>query len=326
MSQSVPTVSVVIPVLNSREKLTRCLEALVGQRTSQVFEVIVVNDGSSEDLTPVRQAFASRLTLRWLNFEKNSGPAVARNAGIDAARGDIVLFTDADCRPEPDWVERMTMVFRDPRVTGAKGVYVTDQNDLWARLAQIEFEERYELLRQCDDIDFVDTYSGAYRRGELLAVKGFDTSFPRADNEDVDLSFRVKKRGGKFVFVPEAKVWHYHREGFWGYARLKFWRGYWRVHVYRRHPEKAGRESYTPLSLKAQLGLVALFPLLLLSRRSLRWLAIWLCAWLTTCVPLWRKSLSSRPELIPAIPVFCLVRGLSLLAGVCYGQIAPHRY
>jgi len=322
MMTRVPAASVVIPVLNSREKLTRCLEALRCQKTTLAYEVIVVNDGSTEDLSAVRSAMGSRLPLVWLDLPGNSGPAVARNAGIEAARGDIILFTDADCRPEPDWLDQMVQPFRDPRVTGAKGVYLTDQRDAWARLAQTEFEERYELLNTCQDIDFVDTYSGAYRRGDLVAVKGFDTAFPRADNEDVDLAFRIKKRRGRFAFVPEAKVWHHHREGMWPYIKLKFWRGYWRMQVYRRHPEKAGRESYTPLTLKAQLLLLVVFPVtLFLTTRCRRWFYAWMVGWFTSCLPLMRRASSAGLGLTSRVPVFAAARGLALLAGMLWGMV-----
>ena len=311
--------SVVIPVLDDREGLTRCLEALVVQQTLFPFEVVVVDDGSTVDLEPVRSQFQNVLTLAWERLARNAGPATARNRGIERARGEIVLFTDADCRPDPDWVQRLCEPFSDPAVTGAKGVYRTEQSDLWARLAQLEFAERYDCLARAGDIDFVDTYCGAFRRADLLAVGGFDTSFRRADNEDVDLSFRVKARGGRFVFVPGAVVSHRHREGARAYFRLKVGRGYWRMKVYDRHPGKAGRDSYTPLSLKVQLLLVALLPLLLFCRRLREW---WALAWVLSGIPLashalrqgsWREAL--------AVPAFTLVRGIALVAGMAKALI-----
>ncbi|MFZ2956037.1 MAG: glycosyltransferase [Candidatus Ozemobacteraceae bacterium] len=260
-------VSVVIPVLNSAKALVACLEALTVQRTSRSFEVIVVDDGSTESLTGIQTAFSGRFTmLKWIRCDQNRGPAFARNIGIERARAGIILFTDADCRPEPDWLDRLAKPFSDPAVRGAKGVYATDQEDLFARLAQLEFDERYECLAAAPsgDIDFIDTYAGAYRRADLLDVGGFDTSFSKADNEDVDLSFRIKARGGRFIFVPDAVVRHRHREGWLKYARLKFNRGYWRMRVYEKHPSKAGNDSYTPRSLKLQMVLITLLALMVL--------------------------------------------------------------
>jgi glycosyltransferase involved in cell wall biosynthesis len=309
------TVSVIIPVLNSFQPLRSCLQALTQQKTTFSYEVVVIDDGSTENLQPLREEFQESLALSWHVFPANRGPAAARNAGIERARGDIILFTDADCEPEPDWVEQLAKPFADPKVMGAKGIYRTRQDDLWAKLAQLEFEERYECLLKVSDIDFIDTYCGAYRRTELLAVKGFDETFPKADNEDVDLSFRVKQRGGRFVFVPQAVVWHRHREGWWNYARLKFGRGFWRMRVYRKHPTKAGRDSYTPWTLKSQMLLIGLLPLGLLSKRNR---SRWSTAWLGTCFPLARIAWEKDPILIPWAPILALVRGLALISGMLW--------
>lgn len=308
-----PSVSVIVPVFNNPAGLAACLESLAAQETARPFEVVVVDDGSTDDLGPVRHRFQGRLPLNWQVMPRNRGPAMARNAGIRAARGELILFTDGDCRPEPQWLEALAAPFADPAVRGTKGVYRTAQTDTWARLAQLEFEERYGLLASHPDIDFIDTYSGGFRRADLDAVGGFDTTFPRADNEDVDLSFRVKALGGKFVFARDAIVWHRHREGWWNYARLKFGRGFWRMKVYRKHPGKAGRDTYTPWTLKAQLALACLSPLLMFLPGLRR---TWLGAWLFTCLPLARLAIPRQPLLLPLVPIFLLVRAVALLAGM----------
>lgn len=309
-------VSVVIPVLNSFASLREALEAICQQKTRFDFEVIVVDDGSSIDFSPLIAAFSERIPLVWKRLDKNSGPAVARNFGVAAASGDIILFTDADCLPAPDWLEKMASSFSDPEIVGVKGVYVSQQSDLWARLAQLEFEERYELLASHDDIDFIDTYSGGYRKKNFLQAGGFDVSFSRADNEDVDLSFRVKKAGGRFVFVPDAVVGHKHREGWLAYAKLKYGRGFWRMKVYNKHPDKVGNDSYTPLSLKAQLLLLVLLPLAL-PGKSARF--FWKICWLFSCVPLMRLALPERLVLAVVAPVFCFIRAGALLLGMLKG-------
>ncbi|NCB38920.1 MAG: glycosyltransferase, partial [Erysipelotrichia bacterium] len=314
--RSVFRASVVIPVLNSPDKLCAALEGLCSQQTSFPFETVVVDDGSTIDLMAVRDKFASLLSLTWIRLERNGGPARARNIGVEAATGEIILFTDADCVPACDWVQKMVFPFEDSSVVGAKGAYVSNQSDLWARLAQLEFEERYQLLMSQSDIDFIDTYSGAYRKDVFIAAGGFDCSFSRPDNEDVDLSFRVKKIGGRFVFVADALVEHTHREGWSAYARLKFGRGFWRMKVYRKHPEKACNDSYTPSSLKLQMALIALLPFVLVMRGSK---FIWKSCWLFSCVPMMRIALPERPLLAVMTPIFCFVRALALISGMLCG-------
>lgn len=312
-------VSVVIPVFNSFEPLRRALECLCQQQTHYSYEVVVVDDGSTIDFSSLIEKFSDQIALIWKRIGKNSGPAVARNFGVANANGEIILFTDADCQPAPDWLEKMAVPFSDPGVTGVKGVYTSQQGDLWAKLAQLEFEERYELLASQDEIDFIDTYSGGYRKKSFLEAGGFDTSFARPDNEDVDLSFRVKKAGGRFVFVPDAIVGHTHREGWLAYAKLKYGRGFWRMKVYSRHPEKAVKDSYTPFSLKAQLLLLAILPIAI-TTKSARFL--WKTAWLFSCVPLMRLALPERPLLAVVAPVFCFTRAAALLLGMLRGLFA----
>jgi len=306
-------ISVVVPVYNKPSSLNECLRALSLQQTDEKFEVVVVDDGSTENLEPVKAEWQSCLNLKWVVLKHNQGPAAARNAGIQASKGDIILFTDSDCKPEPGWLKALSDVFTDGEVSGAKGVYKTDQKDLWARLAQLEFEERYDLLESHADIDFIDSYSAAFRKKDLTAVGGFDTSFPKPDNEDVDLSFRIKKLGGKFKFVRQAVVWHSHREGFWNYFKLKTNRGFWRMKVYDKHPGKAGMESYTPKTLKAQMLLMILLPVVLVFPGLRR---TWFLGWLGSCFPLFQKAWGKENDLLPWIPVLTLTRAFALSFGI----------
>ena len=85
--------------------------------------------------------------------------------------------------------------FHDPEVIGVKGVYRTRQKSVIARFVQIEYEDRYRLMAGLPSIDFVDTYSAAFRRERFLEMSGYDTSFPVACAEDVELSYRMSARG-----------------------------------------------------------------------------------------------------------------------------------
>ena len=139
-------VSVVVPVLNSKDSLTMLLDALARQQTEYSYEVVVVDDGSKTDLEPVRELFKFKLLLKWHKLLFNRGPAYARNEGIKLAEGDVVLFTDADCIPRANWLQKMTEPFEEPCVTGVKGIYETNQKDTWAQLAQLEFEDRKSVV------------------------------------------------------------------------------------------------------------------------------------------------------------------------------------
>ena len=246
-------ISVIVPGYNTQGTLGDCLEALLSQTTTQPYEVIYVDDASTDGSVAVAQRYPEVLLIR---LDENRGQAHARNVGMSRARGEIILFTDADCLPAPDWIEAMLRPFADPQIAGAKGVYGTRQTSLVARFAQLEYETRYEIMRRQRYIDFIDTYSAGYRREVLERHGGFDASF-RID-EDQELSFRLAEAGHKMVFNPEALVYHQHPATLRRYLRRKAQIGYWKALVLRRHPDKAMRDSHTPQSLKAQLGLAAL--------------------------------------------------------------------
>ena len=155
-------VSVIVPVKDMAKTVDACLKALLSQqsvRYDHEYEVIVVDDGSSDQSAEVSR----RLGVR-VHQQENAGPAAARNAGARLARGIILAFTDADCVPDPQWVVNILKAFSNPAVVGIKGIYRTQQKEVVARFVQQEYAYKYERMAQLDKIDFIDTYSAAYRK------------------------------------------------------------------------------------------------------------------------------------------------------------------
>ena len=222
---------------------------MVKQQSARLFEIVVVDDGSTDETVLVAQGFPGVRIIR----QANAGPAAARNRGAREAGGSIILFTDDDCVPRPDWMEQMLAPFRDPVVVGVKGAYRTRQDRLIARFVQVEYEDRYRLVARHADIDFIDTYSAAFRRDHFLEMGGYDTSFPVACAEDVELSYRMSVRGWKMRFAPHAVVYHSHPDDLSSYLRKKHKFAYWRMLAVRKNPGKGVKDSHTPQVMKAQL-------------------------------------------------------------------------
>ena len=254
--------SVIIAAYNAAHDLPRCLAALEQQTLPRdEYEVIVVDDGSSDDTAGIASAAGARVV-----HLAHSGPAAARNAGVEKARSPIVIFTDADCEPVIDFVERMLEPFSAPVVSGVRGVYRSQQRALVARFVQLEYEERYQRIIQVEQsvgtVNALDTSYAAYRRQVFLDAGGFDTRFRGAAGEDHELSYRLAAAGHVLRFSPDAAVYHRHVDSLNHYARRKYRIGYWKAFLTRQHPSYMLDDAHTTQSLKIQ---IALFGLICLS-------------------------------------------------------------
>jgi glycosyltransferase involved in cell wall biosynthesis len=241
--------SIIIPTFNGGSRIGNCLDSLVKQTAGRNVEILVVNDGSSDNTANVVGGYSS---VRLIT-QANAGPASARNRGALEAQGKILLFTDDDCVPMPDWLEAMLGPFNNPDIVGAKGVYRTHQKSLAARFVQIEYEDKYRLMADLFSIDFIDTYSAGFRRDRFLEMTGYDTSFPVACAEDIELSYRMSARGWEMKFVPGAIVYHTHPDTLSAYLKKKYKFAFWRVLAVRKNPGKGVKDSHTPQIMKLQL-------------------------------------------------------------------------
>lgn len=212
MLSSVPgPVSVVIPTFNRGDRLMRTIEALECQIDAPPFEVVVADDGSTDDTVDrVRSRVArSSLNLCLVPEPANTGPAGARNRGWRAAHGDRVLFTDDDCVPSPGWVAAMAAALAEVDVvTGPIAMAGGTRNTVGPFGSYLDVR---------DDGSF-STGNVGYRRSVLEQLGGFDEATfsyrrPRGvlhciNGEDADLGRRAMGIGARSRYVPEAVVHH----------------------------------------------------------------------------------------------------------------------
>jgi len=312
--------SIVIPAKNAGDSIHRCLNALTQQTLSSTdYEVILIDDGSVDNTADIAESFEIRVVRA-----DHGGPALARNNGAKLAKAPVILFTDADCIPEKDWVEKMLEPFSNPDVAGVKGAYRSNQRELIARFVQAEYESKYEYMSRFEFIDFIDTYSAGFRRDIFLELKGFDTRFPGASVEDQEFSFRLHEKGHRMVFVPEAVVQHRHADNALWYFRKKFRIGFWKVLVLKRHPGKTVRDTHTPQTLKLQLPVAFIF----LASLLLVPFGFWQPSVLLFCIFMglgFRETIhclkSAGPGLALASPLVMLIRSLALGSGLLVGLV-----
>ena len=318
--------TVVIPTYNGADRIGHCLRALLPQISGEAIEVLVIDDGSTDDTVAVAQRFAGVRVIS----QSNAGPAAARNRGAQEALGKILLFTDDDCVPFPDWVEAMLTPFTDRAVVGVKGVYRTRQAKLTARFVQIEYEDKYRIMAGQPSIDFIDTYSAGFVRERFLEAGGYDTSFPVACAEDVELSFRMSARHWLMKFVPTAIVDHSHPDRPFQYFRKKFKFAYWRVLAVRKNPSKAVKDSHTPQLMKLQL---LLLPMLVLSLfagalvgRTLLAFGLVVSAFCLTTIPFAARALQKDVAVGLLSPAFLAGRSVAQFFGVVGGTLYTLRH
>jgi glycosyltransferase involved in cell wall biosynthesis len=316
-------ISVIVPVYNGGRKIRRCVRALKQQNTERSYEIIVVDDGSTDGSLQGIEAFGVRVVR-----QSNQGPAAARNLGVQEARGEIVLFTDGDCEPVQDWIDQMVGRLEDPAISGVKGSYLTRQKRIVARFVQREYESKYERMKRDDFIDFIDTYAAAFVKADFLAAGGYDTRFRTASVEDQEFSFRMWAMGFRMVFNPDAKVYHTHSQSLWNYMRKKFKIGYWKALVLKDHPKKIVRDSHTPQTLKLEmffsLLLVACLGLCPFDEVFVRYALFPLTGFLATTLPFMVKLTKKDPAVALTSPFLLFVRATALSLGLIVGGVRFH--
>ena len=312
-------ISVVIPTYNAVSTLPRLIDA-VHEQLSDSYEIVVIDDGSTDNTRDV----LADMNVRY-HYQENAGPAVARNYGSQLAQGEILVFLDSDLVPDKGFFDYITKPFDDDSIAAVQGVTRTAQKELLAQYCQHEIDYKQLRCRKQRFIDSIAAGTFAIRKSVFEKFGGYHTDFRMAAAEDTDLSFRMAKDNQKILFCPEASASHPHPFKLKGYIRLKFWRGYWRALLYKRHPDKMVNDSYTSHLQKFQVVACLLFPLWLASVlyfHNTVYLILTLLLFATSCVPamfyIFRKSTWQIALLTPIMQV---VASASLALGLLIGSV-----
>jgi len=237
-------VSIIIPTYNRSDVLERTLLAFLNQQCASAgLEVIVVDDGSTDDTPSIlARISASDRRVRVIR-QANRGPAAARNAGIRESRGILVLFGGDDVVPASHLVE--THVHAHARHADAPVAvlgYITWSRELeitpfmqWLESDGMQFG--FSSIRDREDVPSEMFYSSniSVRRDFLLSGELFDEGFTAACWEDVDLGLRLRKRGLRIIYEQDAIGHHVHRTDFDRFARRTKTAGYFRAMLVKKH-------------------------------------------------------------------------------------------
>lgn len=227
-----PRISVVVCAYNAEPTIDECLEAAL-RLDYPDYEVIVVNDGSTDATAEIARQYPVRLIST-----ENRGLSSARNTGLDAARGEIVAYLDSDAYPDRHWLQYLANGFETADVVGVGGPNLPPPGDgpIAACVARSPGGPAHVLLS--DTVaEHIPGCNMAFRAGALREVGGFDPRFMTA-GDDVDMCWRLQGRGATLGFCAAALVWHHRRNSVRMYWRQQ--RGYGRAEALleRKWPEK----------------------------------------------------------------------------------------
>jgi len=255
-----PLVSIVIPAFNAQKNIKSVIEGALSQTYSPI-ELIIVDDGSNDETARIAKGFER---VKYI-FQENSGPAAARNRGVEESTADFVFFTDSDCIPRKDWIRTAFHHFKNERVAVVSGSYgIANSHSLLARCIQKEILYRHRHLMPQNPKSF-GSYNFGIRKKIFEALGGFNTSYLNASGEDNDLSYRIVNSGSLIQFEINARVNHHHPEKLMKYLKEQYRHGYWRVKLYGDHPEMAQGDDYTFWKDICEIPIAGLIVLLFVS-------------------------------------------------------------
>ncbi|MHB1305663.1 MAG: glycosyltransferase family 2 protein [Limisphaerales bacterium] len=232
-----PLVSVVVAAFDASRTLAACLDSL--QRLNYpAYEVILVDDGSTDETPRIAAAFP---TVRLVRHATNLGLSVARNTGITHSRGEIIAFTDADCRADEDWLRFAVADLTAGRFSGIGGHNLLPADDsLVAAAVMISPGGPAHVMLTDRVAEHIPGCNMLFWRWALEEIGGFDPAF-RLAGDDVDVCWRLQQRGGRLGFSPAGFVWHYRRSSVRDYLRQQHGYGEAEALLERKHPEYFNR-------------------------------------------------------------------------------------
>lgn len=251
-ARGLPKVSVIVPVYNGEADLPELISCLIAQSyPAESVEYFLVDNGSCDRTaaiiqTAVREAASQNLTLHYLKENTIQSSYAARNTGIRAAKGQIIAFTDADCRPQPDWLELLIIPFAQAGI----GIVVGEIVALPGTTLLEKYAERHQVLSQQHTLahpfyPYGQTANLAIRR-QILEQVGLFRPYLTTGG-DADICWRIQQQTDwQLNFASTAIVKHRHRSTLKEYASQ--WRRYGcsNRYLHELHGVELMRELTTP--------------------------------------------------------------------------------
>lgn len=211
-----PLVSVIIPVFNGEADLPELIECLSQQSySSELVEYLIIDNNSCDRTaeilaTAVRQVKEKGINLSYLTEKEIQSSYAARNSGIRQSSHDLIAFTDADCRPQPDWLTNLIKPFIDSEV----GIVVGEITALTGKSLIEKYSDLHQLMSQKfllehSFLPYGQTANLAIKKEAFVAAGLFRPHLTTGG--DADICWRIQQLGWKLKYAPDAIVKHRHR-------------------------------------------------------------------------------------------------------------------
>jgi glycosyltransferase involved in cell wall biosynthesis len=228
----VPRVSVVVASFNGARTLKICLESLTALNYPN-YEIILVDDGSTDNTAEIAAKFPHVRTLR----QPNLGLSAARNTGIAQSTGEIVAFTDSDCRADEDWLYYLVGELLRSDFAGIGGHnFLPPEDSATAGAVMASPGGPAHVMLSDREAEHIPGCNMAFYKNALEHVGGFDPVFRKA-GDDVDICWRLQNEGMRLGFAPGGFVWHYRRSTVKAYLKQQAGYGEAEALLARKHPE-----------------------------------------------------------------------------------------
>jgi len=231
-----PRVSVVVATYNGAKWLRVCLRSLMKLNYPD-YEVILVDDGSTDSVPEIAASFERVRYIR----QPNRGLSAARNAGLEAATGEIIAYTDDDCRADEDWLYYLAgdLAQGDFAAMGGHNFLPPDDSATAAAVMAAPGGPAHVMLSETE-AEHIPGCNMAFRKSALEAIGGFDPIYRKA-GDDVDVCWRLQAAGYRIGFNPAGFVWHYRRATVGAYLKQQAGYGQAEALLERKHPDKFSR-------------------------------------------------------------------------------------
>jgi len=237
-------VTVLVAVLNKKETIEDCLKSLL-KLTHQPARMMIVDGGSNDGTYEILKKYQDKIDL----FQLFIGHSDRMNWALDQIKTEYAALTDADCTVEPDWLEKLLEGFSQEENIVATAGYCGTPKDisLLQKIIGLEMDDRFKNLPHY-----------LYRAPTMnLCLKTEIAKKVRFDEKqkvaiETDFGFRLS-RHGKIIYLPQAKVWHYHRTSLAGYFQQQKNQAKWGLRLIFKHRRRAISDPITPLRMTIQI-------------------------------------------------------------------------